>query len=133
MSVPVRVVFLLLSLLLLYGSAHSNSSIYDPCRSQNYTTPEEQRSFLDNWPKDWNASELDRSVKCYATCILFEMQLLDKSGHLHMERYLEAEALQESWPDSVDNCRTELADSYDSCEYFSGMANCLLSLRAARE
>ncbi|XP_001361172.2 general odorant-binding protein 57e [Drosophila pseudoobscura] len=122
---------LLLSVFLLYGYAHSNTAIFNPCRGQKFTTPEEQRAFLDNWLKNLEGRDLDRTFKCYATCMLFDMNIMDGSGELHMEKYLETEALEKSWPKSVANCRYEFADEMDICEYGFGMANCLMSLRAA--
>ncbi|BFG06342.1 general odorant-binding protein 57e [Drosophila madeirensis] len=123
----------LLSLLLFYGYAHCKTSMFNPCRGQNDTTPEEQRLFLDNWQQHVSSNVLDRSFRCFATCILYDMHIMDDQGQLHMDQYMVEEAQEESWNSSVAKCQAEFEDVAHSCGYGFGMANCLLSLRAARK
>ncbi|XP_034122566.1 general odorant-binding protein 57e [Drosophila guanche] len=123
----------LLSLLLFYGYAYCNTVMFNPCRSQIDTTPEEQRLFLDNWQEHGSSIVLDRSFRCFATCILYDMHIMDEDGQLHMEQYMVVEAQKASWNSSVAKCQAEFGDELDSCGYGYGMANCLLSLRAARK
>ncbi|KAH8401363.1 hypothetical protein KR009_004951, partial [Drosophila setifemur] len=102
-----------------------NSVVYNPCISQKEYPMEEMQIFLDNWPDDQNVSRIDRSYKCFMTCVLIDLGLMNDNGQLQIEKHLEFGFVDPHWwIKELAPCRTKYEDEHDLCEFAFGIFNC---------
>ncbi|KAH8291538.1 hypothetical protein KR054_012571, partial [Drosophila jambulina] len=105
--------------------------VYNPCMSQKELSEDEAVSALENWPDN---QDLSRSYKCFMTCVLIDVGLINKSGEVQINKYVQSGALDRNWVASeLASCRSKYIEEHDLCEYAFGLFNCFREMKLAAE
>ncbi|XP_016957029.2 general odorant-binding protein 57d [Drosophila biarmipes] len=118
------VVFRAIGILLL-GFQFSRSEFFDPCPHHNGFTEEQADALFKDWPANLNLASVNRSHKCYVTCILVYYDLVGFSGELSLDKYFDSGVIDEfAFAPTMRRCRDEYKKETDICEHTFGIFNC---------
>ncbi|KAH8365260.1 hypothetical protein KR084_006804, partial [Drosophila pseudotakahashii] len=107
-----------------------NSAVYNPCIQQTELTEAEAHQVLEKWP-DY---PIDRTYKCFLTCVLLDLELISESGKVQINKYLKSGVVDWQWVAiELVTCRIEFDDEKDLCEYSFGMFNCFRKVKLEAE
>ncbi|KAH8253654.1 hypothetical protein KR032_006380, partial [Drosophila birchii] len=108
--------------------------VYNPCITQKELSEAEAVIALEKWPDNQDLTRIERRYKCYMTCILIDLGLINKMGQLQMDKYLKSGALDKNWwASDLASCRSKYQDEQDLCEYTFGIFNCFREMKLAEE
>ncbi|KAH8274580.1 hypothetical protein KR018_001353, partial [Drosophila ironensis] len=97
-----------------------------PCVELNGITEAEANAVMENWPDDLNLAIVNRTHKCYVSCILVYFGILDTSAELTLDKYFDTGVIDEyAVAPALNQCRFEYKDEKDLCERTFGIFNCL--------
>ncbi|XP_016927426.3 general odorant-binding protein 57e [Drosophila suzukii] len=110
----------------LCGTVNGNTPVYNPCIQQIELTKEEAHQVLENWPD----TPIDRSYKCFLTCVLLDLGLISKSGEVQIDEYLKSGVVDWRWVAmELVYCRIEFSDEKDLCDLAFGLWNCFRKVK----
>nr|BAG11611.1 odorant-binding protein 57d2 [Drosophila takahashii] len=119
----------LLWLLFLFGFQFGNSKSYHPChfddRVVQYIADEEANKDLKDWPLNLNLASVNKTHKCYVTCIFILKNLVSTSGEVTLDKYFDSGIIDKiSFTPTLTRCRDEFSKETDLCDHVFGMLNC---------
>ncbi|XP_055703893.1 pheromone-binding protein-related protein 6-like isoform X3 [Phlebotomus papatasi] len=84
--------------------------IADTCKAETGTTAEIVREFSDG---DHLTPVEDEALKCYMNCIFHKIEVVDDTGHVHMEklRLKVPDNLKDIGHNMLDNCQNPVGDN----------------------
>ncbi|EDV55319.1 general odorant-binding protein 57e [Drosophila erecta] len=119
-----------LLLLFLCGKVLANTAVFNPCASQAALSETEAHKVMESWPDP----PIDRAHKCYLTCVLLDLGLVDQNGDVQIDKYLKSGVVDWRYVAfELINCRIEFGDERDLCELSYGLFNCFRAVKLAAE
>nr|BAG11633.1 odorant-binding protein 57e [Drosophila tani] len=119
---------------ILSDTVQADSVVFDPCASQKELSEADTLMVLNNWPDHHNVSLIDRSYKCFITCVLMDLKLINGTGHVQIDEYVKLGFLDWKWVASeLAPCRARYLDKADLCEFAFGLFNCFRERKLAAE
>ncbi|XP_037716005.1 general odorant-binding protein 57d [Drosophila subpulchrella] len=101
------------------------SEYIDPCPHHNGFSEEEAEAVLKDWPGNLNLAKVNRSHKCYVTCILMYFDIVGTSGEVTLDKYFDSGVIDEfAFAPTLLRCRYEYREETDFCEHTFGIFNC---------
>nr|BAG11635.1 odorant-binding protein 57e [Drosophila jambulina] len=125
---------LYLFVIILCASVQGNTVVFNSCMSQKELPEDQALTALENWPDNHDLSLVEHSYKCFMTCVLMDLGVVDKMGQVQIDKYLKSGALDRNWV-AIDlaPCRSKYHDEMDMCEYVFGLFNCFREMKLAAE
>ncbi|XP_017123096.1 general odorant-binding protein 57d [Drosophila elegans] len=112
-------------IIFLLHTVIANSEFMDPCTDHNGIKDEEANRALGDWPKDLNLASVNRTHKCYVTCILIYYNLADNYGEVTLDKYFDNGIIDEfAFAPTLNRCCYEYSAETDLCEKIFGVFNC---------
>nr|BAG11628.1 odorant-binding protein 57e [Drosophila auraria] len=110
----------------LCDTVQGTSVVFNPCASQKELSEAQALVALENWPDNHNVDLIDRSYKCFITCVLMDLELINGTGHVQVDKYVKSGVLDWKWVTSESAmCRSRYLDEPDMCNLVFGIFNCL--------
>nr|BAD83892.1 Odorant-binding protein 57e [Drosophila melanogaster] len=114
----------------LCANVLANTSVFNPCVSQNELSEYEAHQVMENWP----VPPIDRAYKCFLTCVLLDLGLIDERGNVQIDKYMKSGVVDWQWVAiELVTCRIEFSDERDLCELSYGIFNCFKNVKLAAE
>jgi len=90
-----------------------------------FVAEEEADGVFKDWPANLNLASVNRTHKCYVTCIFYLYNLISPSGDVTLEKYFNSGIIDEiAFAPTLNRCRDEYKNETDFCEHIFGMFNC---------
>nr|BAG11615.1 odorant-binding protein 57d2 [Drosophila biarmipes] len=116
---------ILVWLLLVFGHQFGNSEFIHPCNHHNGITEEVAHEVLKVWPGNLNLASVNRTHKCYVTCIFLYYSIVSSSGDITLDKYYNSGVINEyAFTPTLRRCIYEKRLETDYCEHTFGMFNC---------
>ncbi|XP_016989447.1 general odorant-binding protein 57d [Drosophila rhopaloa] len=102
----------------------------DPCTDHNGITDEQANNAFKDWPEHLNLASVNKTHKCYVTCILIYYNIVDNYGKISLDKYFDNGSIDEyAFAPTLLRCRYEYRKETDLCEQIFGIFNCFKLLR----
>nr|BAG11631.1 odorant-binding protein 57e2 [Drosophila constricta] len=125
---------LYLFVIILGSKVQGDSVVFNPCTSQKELSEADTLMVLENWPDNHNVSLIDRSYKCFITCVLIDLGLINGTGQVQIDKYVKSGNLDWKWvATELAPCRSKYLDEADLCEFAFGIFNCFRERKLAAE
>nr|BAG11642.1 odorant-binding protein 57d [Drosophila lini] len=116
----------LLWLLFLLGVTKPAFGFFDPCGDRNGIKVEEANAVLENWPRNLQVDRVNRTHKCYVSCILWYFGIIDSFGNVSLDEYFDLGIIDEyAFAPTLYRCIYQYRDESDLCERTFGLFHCL--------
>jgi len=103
----------------------SNSEFIHPCTQHNGISEELAYEVLKDWPGNLNLASVNRTHKCFVTCILLYYNIVTTSGDLSLDKYYNAGDIDpRAIAPTIRRCFYEYRQETDYCEHTFGLFNC---------
>ncbi|XP_052840426.1 general odorant-binding protein 57d [Drosophila gunungcola] len=124
----------LVCIIFLLQTELANSEYTDPCTDHNGITVEEANRALADWPMDLDLASVNKTHKCYVTCILIYFNLADDYGGVTLDKYFNYGIIDEfAFAPTLSRCCYEYSAETDLCEKIFGVFNCFRQERLLNE
>ncbi|XP_017003130.1 general odorant-binding protein 57d [Drosophila takahashii] len=121
----VNLVSQIIGLLFVFVFQFSCIEYFDPCTHHNGIPEKEVEALFKDWPNNLNLASVNRTHKCYVTCILLYYQLVGTSGEIMLDKYFDSGVIDEyAFAPIMGRCLYEYREETDFCEHTFGLFNC---------
>nr|BAG11612.1 odorant-binding protein 57d3 [Drosophila takahashii] len=115
----------LIWLLVLFRFQFGYSEFIHPCTNYNAIREEEANGVLTDWPGNLNLAIVNKTHKCYVSCILYYYGVVATSGDVTLDKYYESGIIdQYAFVDTLRLCINECREYSDFCDHTFCMFNC---------
>ncbi|KAI8038528.1 hypothetical protein M5D96_008428, partial [Drosophila gunungcola] len=106
---PVNLVARLIWIFILLRCQFGYSQFFnDPCTNHNGITDDEIDCVLEDWPRNLNLASVNRTHKCYVSCILMYVNLVDNYGQIKLDQYFKSGVIDEyAFAPTLHRCHSE--------------------------
>ncbi|KAH8253377.1 hypothetical protein KR032_005156, partial [Drosophila birchii] len=98
----------------------------DPCEDKYAITEDEANAVMENWPRNLQVASVNRTHKCYVTCILRYFDIVDPFANIQLDKYFDLGIIDEyAFAPTLNRCVYQYRSETDLCERTFGMFHCL--------
>nr|BAG11634.1 odorant-binding protein 57d [Drosophila jambulina] len=113
-------------LLFLFGLLKPGLGFFDPCGDRYEIKEEEANAVMENWPRNLQLASVNRTHKCYVSCILWYFGIIDSHGSVSLDEYFDLGIIDEyAFAPTLNRCVYQYRNETDLCERTFGLFHCL--------
>nr|BAG11630.1 odorant-binding protein 57e1 [Drosophila constricta] len=106
----------------------------NPCTTSNELDEDATLMVLETWPDNQYLQSYDHHYKCFITCLLMNLGLINGTGHVQIDKYVKSGVLDWQWvANELAPCRFKFQDEADMCEFVFGIFHCYRERKLAAE
>nr|BAG11638.1 odorant-binding protein 57d [Drosophila barbarae] len=99
---------------------------FDPCEDKYGIKEEEANAVMENWPRNLQVASVNRTHKCYVSCILWYFGIIDSFANIRLDKYFDLGIIDEyAFAPTLNRCVYQYRNESDLCERTFGMFHCL--------
>ncbi|KAH8373766.1 hypothetical protein KR200_002287, partial [Drosophila serrata] len=96
-----------------------------PCEDKNGINPEEANAVMEDWPRNLQVASVNKTHKCYVSCILWYYGFIDSLGNVRLDKYFDLGIIDEyAFAPTLNYCNYQYRNETDLCERTFGVFHC---------
>ncbi|KAH8290850.1 hypothetical protein KR054_006424, partial [Drosophila jambulina] len=99
----------------------------DPCDWNNWNgiKDEEANAVMEDWPRNLQLASVNKTHKCYVSCILWYFDIIDSNGNVRLDEYFDLGIIDEyAFAPTLNRCVYQYRNETDLCERTFGVFHC---------